>query len=33
VWTFCEALLERLVAQPVSRFPSIDAVFSIEARA
>jgi hypothetical protein len=33
VWTFCEALLERLVAQPVARFPSIDAVFSIEARA
>ncbi len=33
VWTFCEALLERLAAHAVVRFLSIDAVFSVEARA
>ena len=33
VWTLCEALLERLAARPAVRFPSIDAVFSVEVRA
>ena len=33
VWAFCEALLERLAAHAVVRFPSIDAVFSSGASA
>ncbi len=33
VWTFCEALLEHLAAHAAVRFPSINAVFSVEVRA